>query len=91
MGLAWIARANELGNSLRNPDRDLIWNAIGPRRHLAKYWKSALGFVRTTRKTGQPNLRVTHEGGPDHFGWLRYAFGEYGLSHGSSPVAGQGS
>jgi hypothetical protein len=90
-GLAWIAGANELGNDLRNSDRAVIWDAIGPRRHLAKYWESALGFVRATRKSGLANLRVQYEARPDHFGWLLYAFGKYGLPDGSSPVVRQGS
>jgi hypothetical protein len=88
-GLAWIAGTNELGNDLRNPDHAVIWDAIGPRRHLAKYWESALGFVRATRKTRLANLRVQYEARPDHFGWLLYAFGKYGLSDGNSPVVRQ--
>jgi hypothetical protein len=90
-GLGWIAGANELGNDLRNSDRALIWDAIGPRRRLANYWESALGFVRSSRKTGLGSLTVQYEARPDHFGWLLYAFGKYGLADGISPVVGQGS
>jgi hypothetical protein len=69
----------------------LIWDAIGPRRRLAKYWESALGFVRASRATGLSNLAVQYEARPDHFGWLLYAFGKYGLADGSSPVVGRRS
>jgi hypothetical protein len=89
-GLAWISGANELGNDLRNSDRALIWDAIGPQRRLGKYWESALGFVRASRKSGLTNLRVQYEARPDHFGWLLYAFGKYGLADASSPVVGPG-
>jgi hypothetical protein len=81
-GLEWVAGANELGNDLRNSERAVIWDSIGPQGRLAKYWQSALGLVRATRKTEVDHLSVRCEARPDHFGWLLYAFGKFGLSNG---------
>jgi hypothetical protein len=89
-GLAWIVGANELGNDLRNSDRAFIWDSIGPRRQLARYWESALGFVRANRKTEPGNLEVRYEARPDHFGWLLYAFGKHGLADTKALAARQG-
>lgn len=79
-GLSWITGANELGNDLRSPDRAFIWDSIGPKGRLAKYWKSGLGFMNIFRQTGVDNLRIRYEARPDHFGWLLYAFGKFGLT-----------
>lgn len=83
-GLSWIAGENELENDFRNPESAFVWDSIGPQRRLAKYWESALGFMRADRKTGIERLTVQYEARPDHFGWLLYAFGKYGLPNGSS-------
>ena len=83
-GLSWIAGENELENDFRNPERAFIWDSIGPQRRFAKYWESAFGFMRGNRKTKSERLAVQYEARPDHFGWLLYAFGRYGLPNGSS-------
>lgn len=85
-GLSWVSGANELGNDLRNMDRTFIWDSIGPKRRLAKYWESALGLVRGSRKTELDQLNVRYEARPDHFGWLLYAFGKHGLAEGGSGI-----
>jgi hypothetical protein len=78
-GLSWLAGANELGNDLRNLDRGLIWDSIGPRRRMASYWEATLNFMNISRRPQVENLRIRYEARPDHFGWLLYAFGRFGL------------
>jgi hypothetical protein len=78
-GLSWLAGANELGNDLRNLDRGLIWDSIGPRRGMASYWEAALNFMSISRRPQVESLRIRYEARPDHFGWLLYAFGGFGL------------
>jgi hypothetical protein len=78
-GLSWVAGANELGDDLRNLDRGLIWDSIGPRRRIANYWEVALDFMNLSRGPKVQSLRIRYEVRPDHFGWLLYAFGRFGL------------
>ena len=78
-GLSWIAGANELGDDLRNLDRGLIWDSIGPRRRITNYWEAALSFMNISREPQAERLRIRYEARPDHFGWLLYAFGGFGL------------
>ena len=78
-GLTWIAGANELGDDLRNLDRGLIWDSMGPRRWSANYWEAALSFMNISRGPQTEGLRIRYEARPDHFGWLLYAFGRLGL------------
>jgi hypothetical protein len=78
-GLSWIAGANELGEDLRNVDRGLIWDSMGPRRWSANYWEAALSFMNISRGPQTEGLRIRYEARPDHFGWLLYAFGRLGL------------
>jgi hypothetical protein len=78
-GLSWIAGANELGEDLRNLDRGLIWDSIGPRRRIANYWEAALSLMNISRERQVESLRIRYEARPDHFGWLLYAFGRFGL------------
>jgi hypothetical protein len=78
-GLSWIAGANELRQDLRSLDRALIWDSIGPRRRVVKYWEAALSFMGIFREPQVESLRIRYEACPDHFGWLLYAFGKFGL------------
>ena len=78
-GLSWIAGANELRNDLRNLDQGLIWDSIGPRRPIANYWEGALSFMNISRGPQAKSLRIRYEARPDHFGWLLYAFGRFGM------------
>ncbi len=84
-GLSWVAGANELGFDLRKTDPNLIWDSIGPSRTVANYWELARGVMNRSRGPQLENLRVRYEVRPDHFGWLLYAFGKFGLQ--SSAVA----
>jgi len=78
-GLSWAAGVNEIGDDLRNLDRGLIWDSIEPRRRIANYWEAGLSFMNISREPQVESLRIRYEARPDHFGWLLYAFGRFGL------------
>jgi len=86
-GLSWVAGTNELGNDLRNPHRGLIWNAIRLRGQVTNYWEAAFSYVRDSHRTSRNNLDVLYEIRPDHYGWLLYAFGAFGLPEKTLPAA----
>jgi hypothetical protein len=86
-GLSWAAGVNEIGDDLRNLDRGLIWDSIEPRRRIANYWEAALSFMNISREPQVESLRIRHEARPDHFGWLLYAFGRFGLPKAEIVVA----
>lgn len=85
-GLSWIAGANELKNKSRNDlrdnDRAFIWDSIGPAGRMAKYLDAGLGFLMPSREIAVERLRIQYDARPDHFGWLLYAFGKFGLPDG---------
>jgi hypothetical protein len=81
-GLSWIAGANELRNDLRNIDQAFICDSIGPASRMAKYLEAGLGFLWPSRETAVDGLRIQCDARPDHFGWLLYAFGKFGLPNG---------
>lgn len=78
-GLSWIAGANELGVDLRNLDRTLIWESMDLKERIARYWEMALSFMNTSGQADASRLRIRYEARPDHYGWLLYAFGKFGL------------
>jgi hypothetical protein len=78
-GLSWIAGANELAADLRSADRSFIWDSIGFKDHRARYWEAALSFLNIPERIRTKSLRIRYEARPDHFGWLLYAFGKFGL------------
>jgi hypothetical protein len=78
-GLSWIAGANELRNDLGNIDQAFIWDSIGPAGRMAKYLEAGLGFLMPSRQPDVDRLRIQYDARPDHFGWLLYAFGKFGL------------
>jgi len=78
-GLSWITGINELGADLRSPDRSFIWDSIGFKDSRAKYLEAALSFMNIPEGMRTRSLRIRHEARPDHFGWLLYAFGKFGL------------
>jgi len=83
-GLSWVAGANELGCDLRNQEQGLIWDSVGPNGRLANYCEAALSFLNVSPEPRPENLRIRHEARPDHFGWLLYAFGKFGLPKASN-------
>ena len=78
-GLLWITGANELGKDLRSPDRGLIWDSIRLRRRTTNCWEAALSYMNISRRPRAEALKIRYEARPDHFGWLLYAFGRFGL------------
>jgi hypothetical protein len=46
---------------------------------MAKYLEAGLGFLMPSRETAVDRLRIQYDARPDHFGWLLYAFGKFGL------------
>src|SRR2546429_8750626 len=56
-----------------------IWDSIGPTRRIANYWEGALSFMNISRGPQAKSLRIRYEARPDHFGWLLYAFGRFGM------------
>lgn len=86
-GLSWIAGANELGNDLRNVEPAIIWDSIKCRWKLAEYADALIGCFRRSRKMKVRSLKIQYEARPDHFGWLLYAFGRFGLQGTMVPAA----
>jgi hypothetical protein len=90
-GLSWVTGANELGDDLRNLDQGLIWDSIGLRKRIPNYWEVALSCVNGSRCAQVKSLRIRYEARPDHFGWLLYAFGRFGLPKGAAGVTVAGT
>jgi hypothetical protein len=78
-GLSWITGMNALGKDLRSQDQGMIWDSVRPKRQINNYWEAFLSFVNIPRKSHPDTLRILCEATPDHFGWLLYAFGRFGL------------
>jgi len=78
-GLSWITGTNELGSDLRNLEEAVIWDSIGPKRCTTKWWDRACNLLSISSGTRAANLNIVYEARPDHFGWLLYAFGKFGL------------
>lgn len=78
-GLSWVAAANELGQDLRDTDRAVIWDSIGPQKSTLYWLDTAIRFIGISHRTRQSNLKIQCAVRPDHFGWLLYAFGGQGL------------
>jgi hypothetical protein len=78
-GLSWITRAKELGDDLPVTEEVPIWDSIAPGDWKEKYWGTARGFLGIGNSRREGILQVRYEARPDHFGWLLYAFGRFGL------------
>jgi hypothetical protein len=78
-GLSWIAANNELGVDLRSVDQALIWDSIDVQWPMTRHWEIVRNYLRFSRPPRVENLRIRYEAHPDHFGWLLYAFGKFGL------------
>jgi hypothetical protein len=46
---------------------------------MTNYWEAALHFMNISGGPQAESLRIRYEARPDHFGWLLYAFGRFGL------------
>jgi hypothetical protein len=78
-GLSWITGVNALGNDFRDLDRGVIWDSMRIGRGVANYWETALSLVNISRDPQRDQLGICYEARPDHYGWLLYAFGRFGL------------
>jgi hypothetical protein len=79
-GLSWVSGTNELGDDLRNRERGLIWDSMGPSKRRLNYWEAVCSVLHISRGPHRQRLSIFHEARPDHFGWLLYAFGKFGVS-----------
>ena len=77
-GLSWIAGKNELGVDLRSLDPVLIWDSMEPQTRMTQHWETACSFLHIS-KAPLVKVKIRYEARPDHFGWLLYAFGKFGL------------
>jgi hypothetical protein len=78
-GLSWIVGNNELGVDLRSLDHALIWDSIESQTRITRHWETACSYLHLSRAPLVKSLRIRYEARPDHFGWLLYAFGKFGL------------
>jgi hypothetical protein len=80
-GVDWIYGANELGEDLRTPSRELIWNCILPRSNQRKYLETAGSIIRPGEEhVPLKSLRVLHESRPYELGLLLCSFAKYGTA-----------
>jgi hypothetical protein len=78
-GLSFLRKTNELGDNLPHSDHSLIWDSIIPKRRISNFAEGTLSFLNISQKPGPENLKILHAARPDHFGWMLYAFGRFGL------------
>jgi hypothetical protein len=80
-GLDWVYGANELGEDLRTPSRELIWRCIVPRSRQRKYWETARSFIRPNQEqVAAESLHVLHESRPFELGMLLCSFANHGMT-----------
>jgi hypothetical protein len=80
-GLNWIYGANELGEDLRAPSRELIWNCILPRGRRRKYWETAENLIHHSEDpVPVKSLRVVHESRPYELGLLLCSFAKHQMA-----------
>jgi hypothetical protein len=82
-GLSWISANNELGVDLRSVDQAVIWDSMDAQRRITRLWEIACSYLHISRAPLVRSLRIRYEARPDHFGWLLYAFGKFGVSNGA--------
>jgi hypothetical protein len=78
-GLSWVARGNMLRNHFSLIELTSLWDSIGPARKLAEYLKATLGLFIPFHNSHSQFFEVRYEAQAENFGWLLYAFGNYGL------------
>lgn len=78
-GLAWVYGQNELNINLCEDSSGIVWRCIHLPKPAAYVQKAASLFGFQPRTTVPTGLRVGFEDRPYHFGWVLYAFAEYGF------------
>lgn len=79
-GLAWIYGGNELNRNLCETSKNIVWRSIylpKPESYIMKAGR-VLGFGPESPTPAE--LRVDFEDRPYHFGWVLYAFAQYGFA-----------
>jgi hypothetical protein len=79
-GLPWIYGRNELNRNLCETSTNIVWRSIYLPKPMSYIMKagSLLGF---SAETAAPvGLHVNFEDRPYHFGWVLYAFAQYGFA-----------
>jgi len=79
-GLAWIYGGNELNRNLYETSKNIVWRSIylpKPKSYIIKAGR-VLGFG--PESPAPAGLRVNFEDRPYHFGWVLYAFAQYGFA-----------
>jgi hypothetical protein len=76
-GLSWSANVAAFESSSRG--KDVAWHSIAPKERFSERLRSALAFLGLPDKPRDQDLFVRYEARPDRFGWMLYAFGQYGL------------
>ena len=75
-GLEWITGQNELGTSMVDNTRNVIWRSFH-RKRFKRYADELLSFARLSdNKKQYKDLIVLYESRPYHPGWLLYAFSD---------------
>jgi hypothetical protein len=79
-GLQWIYGNNELRRTLCDTSSSIVWRSIYLPT-LETQIRLALGLLGIgPPRTPPPGLRVRFEDRPYHFGWVLYAFAQYGFA-----------
>ena len=78
-GLAWIYGRNELNFDLCDESASIVWRCIYLPKPAAYVQQVASVFGRGPLRTVPARLRVRFEDRPYHFGWVLYAFANYGF------------
>lgn len=76
-GLSWLSD-NELGIDFRGFDQISRSDAVD-RRALSRHWETVRSYLRIPQNGTPEDLRIRCQVCTDHFGWLLYAFGNFGL------------
>jgi hypothetical protein len=79
-GLQWIYGRNELNRDLCETSSNIIWRCIYLPKPIT-YFKEATSLLGFGPRSATPaGLRVRFEDRPYHFGWVLYAFAQYGFA-----------
>jgi hypothetical protein len=78
-GLDWIYGQNELNFDLRDESAGIVWRCIYSPKPAAFVEQAASLFGYGPLSMVPARLRVRFEDRPYHFGWVLYAFANYGF------------
>jgi hypothetical protein len=90
-GLSHVGNVYKVGDELRNLEHGLIWDSIMPKNRISNFGEGALSYLNVSPRPGVENLKILHASRPDHFGWMLYAFGKFGLPRKASAAGARAS